>query len=90
MLNKSLLFSRLFQSPHFLIGKDYRGEYATFFGGDKKSKHTMYCYEKGDLLITNISNTFIVLRVSLLSVRVLLCGTSRELYTCVFQCMFPL
>jgi len=57
MLNKSLLFSRLFESPHFLIGKDYGGEYATFFGGDKKNKHTMYRYEKGDLLITNISNT---------------------------------
>lgn len=56
MLNKSLLFSRLFASPHFLIGKD-----------KKANAQCTVKYEKGDLLITNISNTFIV---GLLSLRV--------------------
>lgn len=52
----------------------------SFFGGDKKSKRTMYRCEKGDLLITNISITFIV---DLLSLR----DTSRV--ACFFSfCAF--
>lgn len=106
MLNKSLLFSRLSESLHFLIGKD-RSPWKGL------SWWTCHCLssvaiKKANAQCTVVkretcwSPTFLipslwicflcviprVLRVSLLSVRLLPCLTSRELYTCVFQCMF--